>query len=317
MLGAPKINARRTYVQIPCPLAPQTHANGTDRHPSLSILISDMERSGWKCHACGEKGALPILVTKWATISRQDPGPLYDLIKKEEEGLEARQNRVDNRLVGGKWGNKSLVVDNVDWETYSDAEMEAFQKSVPQWVIDRGASLETCKAWGLREDPAWADPETGEKWTRVVIPVRRADGKLVGIMGRAIDSACPDKYWSYVHFVKTNHLFGLDRIEKRDSVIVVEGMFDVLRLWGYGLPVVGIIGSEPSERQAQMLLGFKRVLLALDRDSAGEKGNRRLTGRLLNRVPLFAVPFPDGKTDPKQFTKEEAERAVANAKRIL
>ena len=98
MLGAPKINSRRTYVQIPCPLAPQTHEKGTDKHPSLSILVSDVERSGWKCHACGEKGALSLLVTKWATITRKDPGPLYDFIQKEEEGVEAIHTRIDTRL---------------------------------------------------------------------------------------------------------------------------------------------------------------------------------------------------------------------------
>lgn len=318
LFGAAKINARRTYVQITCPLAPRTHENGTDKRPSLSILVKDMERSGWKCHACHEKGLLNDLVTRWAIIARKDPSELYDIIKKEEEGLEALQTRVDARLVEGKWGNGSThLVDGIDFEVFEEKELDSFERAVPQWVLDRGISIETCREWGLRYDPVWKDPETGKNWPRVVIPVRRRDGKLVGLVGRVIDPDAPNKYFAYWHWTKTNFLYGLDRIKGTEDILVVEGMFDVLRLWEYGLPVVGLIGSEPSDRQTQMLLEFRRVLLALDRDKAGVGGTSGMVRRLKDRVPLFAVPFPDGKTDPKQFSFDEAWGGYKNARRIL
>jgi hypothetical protein len=318
MLGAIKINARRTYVQIPCPLASKTHQNGTDKHPSLSILVKDVERSGWKCHSCGAKGLLNDLITHWAVINRKDPTEPYALIKKEEEGLEALCTRVDHRLVDDKWNAPSFVSDGVDFEVFEEKELDAFERSVPQWAIDRGLTLETCKEWNLRYDPEWKDPETGENWPRLVIPVRRRDGKLVGLVGRALDHDCPNKYWAYWHWNKSNYIYGQDRVPKdAKAIIVVEGMFDTMKLWEYGLPVGGVIGSEPSERQAQMLMEYGKVLLALDRDKAGEKGTDWLIQRLRNRVPLFSVPFPDGKIDPKQFTFEEAWEGYKNARRIL
>lgn len=319
MLGVTKINARRTYVQITCPLSPKTHQNGSDKHPSLSILVKDTERSGWKCHACGEKGLLNDLITHWAVINRKDPSEAYDLIKKEEEGLEALQTRVDAR-VEGKWGDRpsSLISNGVDFEVFDERELDSFERAVPQWAIDRGLSLDTCKEWGLRNDPEWKDPMTGQAWHRLVIPIRRRDGKLVGLVGRAIDDEAPDKYFAYWHWNKSNYIFGQDRIPKdAKAVIVVEGMFDTMKFWEYGLPVGGMIGSEPSERQAQMLLEYEKVLLALDRDKAGEKGTDWLIRRLRGRVPLFSVPFPDRKTDPKQFSFDEAWDGYRNAKRIL
>lgn len=316
MLGVKKAEPHATYVIIDCPFASVSHKNGEDKHPSLSILVRPNERSGFKCHSCGEKGVLSWLVTRWALLTRKDPIPLFDLIKREEEGVEAVQNRIECRVTE-KWADQNTIADRVDWEVFSDEEFKPFLGRVHPSVLDK-ISIETCKEWGIGHDPEWRNPEDGTKWPRTIIPVRRRDGKLVGLMGRAIYDDTPNKYWNYFHFVKTNYLFGLDKLKPGfDSVIVVEGMFDVMKFWQFGLPVVGTMGALPSERQALLLQEHGRVCLALDCDKAGKEGVSWLTQRLKDRVPLFTVKFPDGKTDPKQFTKDEAWRAFENVRRIL
>jgi DNA primase len=94
-------------------------------------------------------------------------------------------------------------------------------------------------------------------------------------------------------------------------------LFDVLKWWEYGLPVVGLMGSQPSEAQAKLLLEFEMVYLALDADEAGAKGTKWLKSRLKGRVPIYAVRFPEGKKDPGEMGKEEAWAAITTAKRIL
>lgn len=316
MLGV-KSSVHRTYVQIECPFSAFTHAKGSDRHPSCNVMVDEVGRSGFRCHSCGEGGSLGYLAVRWSLLTHKDATPIQDLIEREEESVAAVHNRLDRKF-DSKWEpHVEEKIKQRDFEVFDDVELEKFGGKVPQWVLDKGISIATCKEWQLGCDSNWRDPATNEMWQRVVIPIHRKDGKLVGLMGRVTDPAAPNKYWNYWHFPKTNYLFGLHKLKSKDRVMVVEGMFDVIRLWEYGLPVVGMMGKEVSEKQFQLLLEFERVYIALDADKAGEQGMEVLARKLNDRVPIFRVRFPNGKVDPKDMTKEEAFSAVETAKRIL
>lgn len=314
MLGTEKIVQRKTYIQISCPLAKWTHRSGADRHPSLNIMIRDNDRSGFKCHACLKSGTLNSLVIDWSLHTGTNADPMFDLIKREEESVEAVHGRMDRRT-DNKWANLELF-EKSDYAVFSEEEIKPFVGRVPQYILDRGIKIETCREWELGIDEDWKDVDSGKKWTRAVFPVRRRDGKLVGLVGRAVDEGCPHRYINYWHFPK-HYIYGLNKLKDRHALIVVEGMIDTLKFWEYGLPVGGTMGAELSEEQAQLMLNFERVYLALDRDKAGEEGTRWLIKRLQNRVPLFRLEFPDGKTDPKQLTQEEAWQSWDQAKRVL
>lgn len=318
MMGVDKVQVRSTYVLMSCPFSKVTHEKATDRHPSLSVVLGP--RSHWRCFACGQRGIMYGLAYQWGHQEKKDPAPLLDLIDAEENSLTAVCTRLDqgfeDRWKG--WQPQSeAAADKVNFDVFEEVELEPFIGRVPQYILDRGISIETCKEWQLGLDKDWRDFDTKVVWPRLVFPVRRKDGKLVGMIGRALEDGAPHKYYNYWNFTKTSHLYGLDKVKDRDWVIVVEGMIDVLKFSEYRLPVVGTMGALPSERQALLLQEFGRVCLALDRDKAGVEGERWMTRRLEGRVPVFTVPFPDGKTDPKQFTMEEAWTAVENMKRIL
>lgn len=311
-LGCEKVRPGRRSVLVTCPLSPWTHRNGTDRHPGLSIIIDDTGKSGWRCHACDHHGTLEWLVTKWGLLSRRPVTALLDFIAKQEDGAEA----VASRLEAGadrRWAEPPPRDPADDPDVYPEVEAEAFAGEVPQYAIDRGLSLDTCRAWQLGYDRGFGRRPV----PRLVFPVRRRDGALVGLVGRAINDGDQPKYYNYWSFAKSKHLYGIDKVEGHRRVVLVEGMIDVLRWWEYGLPAAGLIGSKPSRAQMQIALGYERVYLALDKDEAGEQGERSALKMLAGRVPVYRVPFPAGKADPKDLTREEALAAVDGARRVL
>ena len=312
LIGCQKTRVGRKSVVVTCPLAPWYHEDGTDRHPGCSILINEEGKSGWRCHACGHHGTLNWLVTKWGMLSRAPIETAFQLIEREEDGVAAVMTRIDTGI-GRRWAEPVAKPPADDPEVVPEMEAQVFAGEVPQYAVDRGLSLDTCRAWQLGYDRGFGNYPV----PRLVFPVRRADGKLVGLVGRAIHDGDQPKYLNYLGFPKSKFLYGLDKVQGRERLVIVEGMIDVIRLWEHGLPAAGVIGAMPSEAQAQLICGFDRVYLALDRDVAGEAGERWLVRRLDGRVPVFRVEFPEGKTDPKQMTREEALAAVDSARRVL
>jgi len=318
LLGVKAGTPKKTYVLMECPLAPVTHKKGTDRTPSLSVIVKDGDRSGWICHSCGSKGTLPGLVIQWSLYFNRDARAALDLIEKEENSVEAICGRVDRKW-DEKWKERDeAAVAGVDFEVFSEEELEPFLGRVPKYIVDRGFSLETCKAWKLGYDKEWRDAETGVNRPRVVIPIRRADGKLVGMAGRAIDGEKDQKYYNYWNFHKSHYLFGQNMTEREKAlVVVVEGYFDVIRWWGYGINVVGIMGSHPSEAQFGLLACYEDLFLALDKDDGGFRGRDAIHKRLGSRIGLYDTVFPDGKKDPDDLTEDEARQCLLHAKKML
>jgi len=315
MLGVEKVRSRVSYVLMSCPFAGTMHGSGQDRHPSLSVIVDETGRSGFRCHGCGLTGTLNHLVTKWGLQTRQPTELIFRFIEKHENPLEMVKSRIDSK-VAAQWDPKPPKP-AVDWSVFDEAELDEFSGGVPKYVLDRGISIETCKEWQLGYDKAFKDSISKRVRPRLTFPIRRKDGKLIGLIGRAVDDLKQEKYYNYWNFQKSNYLYGMNKVEDRGHAIAVEGLFDVLKWWEYGLPAVGLMGSQPSKAQVKLLLEFEMVYLALDADEAGAKGTGWLISRLKGRVPIYGVKFPEGKKDPGEMTKDEAWAAVSAAKRIL
>lgn len=84
-----------------------------------------------------------------------------------------------------------------------------------------------------------------------------------------------------IGFKKSEQLYGIhlaqSEILKQNSVIITEGLFDVLIPFSYGIKnVVGIFGNVISEKQAAILASFtNNFILALDSDTSGIHGTDR------------------------------------------
>lgn len=118
---------------------------------------------------------------------------------------------------------------------------------------------------------------------------------ILGHIGRATskEQAKQDgKWWTYAGFKKSLELYNIDhailddeavaQAKDTDHVLVVEGPFDVAKLYAAGIRnVVATFGADLSPAQYRLLdlidelIGVKRFLFFYDRDNAGTRGAKR------------------------------------------
>lgn len=138
---------------------------------------------------------------------------------------------------------------------------------------------------------------------RIVIPIRNLRGQLVAYAGRALDDL-PPKYKLPTGFRKALELFNLQRAiaAGAQTVIVVEGYFDCMRVHQAGFPrVVALMGCSLSTAQESALLHhFERIVLMLDGDAAGRAASEVINARLSGWRSVQVVRVPDG-SQPDQL----------------
>jgi DNA primase len=150
---------------------------------------------------------------------------------------------------------------------------------------------------------------------RVVIPIHDECGRLVAYAGRSVDSRQP-RYRVPAGFGKSQVLFNFHRAAAtaEDTVILVEGFFDCLRLGQAGFEsVVALMGTELYEHPAELVRErFGRVLLMLDGDAAGRQVRGRVVSRLRDRCEVRVVEVPEG-AQPDQLPDGELRQLIKSA----
>ena len=117
---------------------------------------------------------------------------------------------------------------------------------------------------------------------RLMIPIRDADGRLVGFGGRALDDSEP-KYLNSPQgevFDKSRILYAMDRARediRRNGAVVVEGYMDAIAAHQAGFRnVVASMGTALTETQVDSIRRLTgRVTMALDQDAAGQQATLR------------------------------------------
>ena len=141
---------------------------------------------------------------------------------------------------------------------------------------------------------------------RVVVPIHDEKGFLVAYAGRSVDQTEP-KYRFPPRFRKSLVLFNLHRAATHgESVVVVEGFFDCIKVHQAGLPcVVALMGCSLSIRQEELLRQhFREVILLLDGDKAGRSAGTIIAKRLVSKLSTRLVEVPDG-SQPDQMGADQ------------
>jgi DNA primase len=148
---------------------------------------------------------------------------------------------------------------------------------------------------------------------RVVIPIHNERGHLLAYAGRSINGTDP-KYKLPPNFAKSRVLFNLHRAiaHRQQTIIVVEGFFDCLKVHQAGIPcVVALMGCSLSDHQQTLLLrNFRNVALMLDADSAGVHGSAVIAARLGMHCAVEIVGLATGQ-QPDRLSTPEIHRALS------
>jgi DNA primase len=165
---------------------------------------------------------------------------------------------------------------------------------------------------------------------RIIIPIRDASGRAIGLGGRILPEAEGPKYLNSpatVLFDKSRTLYAIDlakaSIRREKLAVIVEGYTDVMAAHQAGFTnVVASLGTALTAGQVELANRYAdAVALAYDVDVAGEAATQRglleELGPVVSKVRVIRVPA--GK-DPDEAIRTDPEgwrRAVADAQELL
>jgi 5S rRNA maturation endonuclease (ribonuclease M5) len=302
---------RGPQVSIACPLAPWTHKDDTDHNMSCSVSLDEDGPSYVRCFSwnCDFKGSFLFLIQR--VINKTVKPELYaDLLKyvqlHDKDDIESRARRAVALIDSGQTDAKSALarsrnpvsVIHHDEDILPEDRLALFAGKVPRYILGRGLTIETCKAWEIGYD---------EDSQRAVFPVRRRDGSLVGMTGRILPreiARCeamglmePTKYHNYSGLNKTRYLYGANLWLPGLPLIVVEGPVDAHATWqalSDRANVCATLGQGFTQAHRRMIRNFQppSVYIFGDSDSAGQRMSEKIESVLHRDVPMFLMRCP-------------------------
>jgi len=155
----------------------------------------------------------------------------------------------------------------------------------------------------------------------LVIPICDREGQVVQLYGRKLrdDQATGTPLHLYLPGPERG-VFNVQALRAADELIICESAIDALSFWVNGLRHVAALrgpGAEGEELAGALEAeSVKRVLIAFDRDEAGERGAEALAGRLgAAGIECFRLLFPDGE-DANSFACGADDPAAALAQLV-
>ena len=164
---------------------------------------------------------------------------------------------------------------------------------------------------------------------RILIPIKGENGKVLGFSGRIIEKG---EHYKYVNspetkvFKKREVLFNLnlakDYIKKEGNVYIVEGYFDVMRMYGNGYKnCVSPMGTSFTSSQVSLLKRFAdEGVVIFDGDDAGFKASLRALDVSIESNFFPSVVFMPKGDDPDSLllrNPEEFKKVLKNKQDMM
>jgi DNA primase len=322
----------------------------TERTPSFTI---SPERESWHCFGCGEHGDIFTFVMKRDGLDfREALNRLAERAGVEVSARGAREDKHRKRL-------RDALEAAIAW--YREVLRQARQaEPARRYLAERGFSEETLDQFAIGFAPDSWDAlvkrlaargfssedmiaaglaSAGSRGRpvdrfrrRIIVPIRDAAGKAVGLGGRIMPDGEGPKYLNSPAtslFDKSKTLYGIDRartaIRREKLAVIVEGYTDVMAAHQAGFTnVVASLGTALTGGQVQLATRYAdSIALAYDVDLAGEAATQRglleELGPTQSVTRVRVVRIPAGK-DPDELIRTDPDgwrQAVAEAKPVV
>ena len=312
-------------------------------------FIVTPERETWHCFGCGEHGDIFTFVMRRDGLDFREA--LSRLAERAGVELSARTAGEDRR----KRRLREALEAAIAW--YREVLLQANQaEKARDYLTERGFTAATLERFGIGYAPnTWeamskrlrargfseaelTDAGLASASTRggvydrfrgrIIIPIRDASGRAIGLGGRILPGAEGPKYLNSpatALFDKSRTLYAIDlakaAIRREKLAVIVEGYTDVMAAHQAGFEnVVASLGTALTAGQVELANRYAdAVALAYDVDLAGEAATQRglleeLGPEVVNKVRVISVP--EGK-DPDELIRSnpDAWRAAVAAQK--
>jgi len=245
----------------------------------------------WQCFnpSCGKKGNFRQLyrqITGKALANNSQIDPV-SLKLQLDKNLSYRDKDND------------IVLDTIQID-YDDENQKAYL--VP--LHERGLSYQTLMKFEIG---------FSKSKNRIVIPVRNQQYKIVGLIGRAIESDQEPRYLYNKGFKRADVLFNIQNAKNYSEVIIVEGSVDAMKVHEAGFPnVVATLGAQVSKNQILLIKKyFDSIVIFSDNDSAGNAMRDAIID-LCRGKKIYTAKISEGLKDPAEMQVQEIVNSINN-----
>ena len=301
-----------------------------EKTPSFSVTP---DKQIYKCFGCGEGGGVINFLMAIDTLSFiESVEKLADMynIKIETSATDKRTKNLRDQLLEinklsanyySEQLNKNEVIKKYLYQrNFNDEIITLFQlgysdkssSKLLSFLQDQKFSSEALKKSGL-----FSDGQRGyfdRFFSRLIFPITDKNGDVIAFAGR--DLTNKKNIAKYINSIETpiynksKTFYGLnlskDFIRKEKYIILVEGYFDLIRLYQHNIKnVVAISGTSFTDLHASIIKQYsKNIIIAFDGDSAGKKAAIRTGYTLLkNDINPKILSIPDG-MDPDDWVDD-------------
>jgi hypothetical protein len=267
-------------------------------------MYLNKESGLWLCHRCGIAGNLVVLVSIVKKITARNAQRVIEDETTDTitiEGLKDRLKNIDKLYLN--------IVDILGMKIYAPPPQNSILVSrtmYPKFLNDRNIPFGLALRAGVRIC------NSGKYAGRLIFPFK-CDGNE-SFVAYASAGQKP-KTLNPPGGMNDRMIYDYDYMKKiwyslkhTDSLIVVEGIFDCLRLQLYGFPCVSLLGSFLSKNKAILLsqMPYAQIIFMLDGDIKIDDYWKHL--RNFNYVSgknIFFAPILDEKKDPDTLSQQE------------
>lgn len=266
---------RGDSILIYCPWHSETNA-------SLNVHVGHKIIPGsFHCFGCKAKG-------NWNDLARALKLPLFDF---KRDALEYNETKYSETLV--------KVLSEIRFEDTVEIKALKGTEDLPDYFMWRGYTGKFYKRFGARF--FW-----NRKLERsyLYFPLYMT-GEYKGYTLCNIDGKDPEKYQTFTESSKVFFLY--DYIPNHEPIVLVEGHFDALRLWGEGISALGLFGIKNWSNIKKSYLLTKhpsKIVIAFDGDKPGYDAAINVWKDLrisYYNVDIFYLPYypnKENKLDP-------------------
>ena len=249
------------------------HGAGNERHPSFGICNNrtSPKYGLYHCFTCNASGTIIQLVNKLHGVQDANDTTIIqqvsDIAYTDVRGGIVMRSREKQEL-----------------PTVTSVELQSYRITRSDYLDNRGILPLVLQMFDCGYD---------EVQEAVTFPVKNMDGSVYFIVRRKIE------YKNYRYpFGVDKPIYGLyeyvTMFPDRRDLLIVESIINALTLWGWGYPAVALLGTG-SKQQVDFLnsTDFRKYVLCLDGDDAGDRGTAKLKSQLNGYVT--SIPMLRGK----------------------
>ena len=177
----------------------------------------------FKCHNCG-------ITRSFSNFLKDHVPHVYDeyVMERYKEGTIGKnvpKPDLTQFISKPKFEKKTIDLEPLSClNNFHVAKKYILDRGIPENKLDRLFYCPNFKEWTNTQKHTFSDTTNDEE--RIIIPLNSSDGNLIGFQGRSLSPKAKMRYITVMLDEDAPKLYGLDHINKNETIYIVEGPLD-------------------------------------------------------------------------------------------